>query len=130
MIKVVFKKEREKGFNDTEFTYASYHNAEIGDIVVVETRYGYAIAKVTAINVVDERFDEDNLSIVKSVIESAAEQRIAQDRLNAQKALIKKIRRARIVNSIARLNMDVEDMTIIDNMTDDELSNFYEELTK
>lgn len=130
MIKVLFKKNKSIGWEDTEFTYASYPHAEVGDIVVVQTRYGYGVAYVVDVDVHDERFNEDNLAKVKVVIESAAEQRKEQDRINAQKALAKKIRRMQMMHSLERLNFDNEDKHIIEDMTDDELEIFYNTLMK
>ena len=46
MIRVVFKLNKQNGFDNTSFVYADYEGVLVGDIVVVNTRYGYAVAKV------------------------------------------------------------------------------------
>lgn len=131
MIKLVFKENSIRGdWGDKEFVYAEYKNAEVGDIVAAETRYGNALAKVVAVGVIDERFKEDNLAKVKTVIESATEQRMKQQRIDSQKKLLKKVRRAKILLSLKKLNLTAEDEAIVNDMTDEELETFYEKLTK
>ena len=130
MIKVVFKLNKQNGYDTSSFTYADYINAEVDDIVVVETRYGYAIAKVTEINVNDNRFDEDSLAQIKTVVKSAAEQRNEQKRLNRQKNLITRMRRTKILDALTKMNFEENDKNIINTMTDKELDDFYNELLK
>ena len=130
MIKVVFKLNKQNGYDTDAFTYADYVNAEVGDIVVAETRYGYAIAKVIEINVNDNRFDEDSLAQIKTIIESAAEQRNEQERINRQKNLITRMRRTKILDALTKMNFEDSDKNIINTMTYKELDNFYNELLK
>ena len=130
MIKVVFKLNKQNGYDTDAFTYADYVNAEVGDIVVAETRYGYAIAKVIEINVNDNRFDEDSLAQIKTIIESAAEQRNEQERINRQKNLITRMRRTKILDALTKMNFEDSDKNIINTMTDKELDNFNNELLK
>lgn len=128
MIKVVFKGQKSLEFDDQEFTYKGYENAEVGDIVVANTRYGYAIAKV--VEVVDTDNEDKYNATIETVIKSMAEQRKETERKEIQKALAKKVRRMQILHSLERLDFDKEDMNIIEDMTDDELKLFYDTLMK
>lgn len=128
MIKVVFKGQKSLEFDDQEFTYKGYENAEVGDIVVANTRYGYAIAKV--VEVVDTDNEDKYNATIETVIKSMAEQRKETERKEIQKALAKKVRRMQILHSLERLAFDAEDMNIIEDMTDDELKLFYDTLMK
>lgn len=128
MIKVVFKGQKSLEFDDQEFTYKGYENAEVGDIVVANTRYGYAIAKV--VEVVDTDNEDKYNATIETVIKSMADQRKETERKEIQKALAKKVRRMQILHSLERLAFDAEDMNIIEDMTDDELKLFYDTLMK
>lgn len=128
MIKVVFKGQKSLEFDDQEFTYKGYENAEVGDIVVANTRYGYAIAKV--VEVIDTDNEDKYNATIETVIKSMAEQRKETERKEIQKALAKKVRRMQILHSLERLAFDAEDMNIIEDMTDDELKLFYDTLMK
>lgn len=130
MIRVVFKLNKQNGYDTDSFTYADYAKAEVNDIVVAETRYGYAIAKVVETNVNDDRFSEDSLAQIKFVIESAAEQREKQERINRQKSLITRMRRTKILDALNKMNFEQNDKDIINVMTDRELDQFYNELLK
>lgn len=128
MVKVVFKGQKSLEFDDQEFTYKGYENAEIGDIVVANTRYGYAIAKVVEVGENDN--DDKYNATIEIVIKSMADQRKETERKEIQKALAKKVRRMQILHSLERLEFDKEDMNIIEDMTDDELKLFYDTLMK
>lgn len=128
MIKVVFKGQKSLEFDDQEFTYKDYENAEVGDIVVANTRYGYAIAKV--VEVIDTDNEDKYNATIETVIKSMAEQRKETERKEIQKALAKKVRRMQILHSLERLAFDAEDINIIEDMTDDELKLFYDTLMK
>lgn len=128
MIKVVFKGQKSLEFDDQEFTYKGYENAEVGDIVVANTRYGYAIAKV--VEVVDTDNEDKYNATIETVIKSMADQRKEIERKEIQKALAKKVRRMQILHSLERLAFDAKDMNIIEDMTDDELKLFYDTLMK
>lgn len=128
MVKVVFKGQKSLEFDDQEFTYKGYENAEIGDIVVANTRYGFAIAKVVEVGENDN--DDKYNATIETVIKSMADQRKEIERKEIQKALAKKVRRMQILHSLERLEFDKEDMNIIEDMTDDELKLFYDTLMK
>lgn len=128
MVKVVFKGQKSLEFDDQEFTYKGYENAEVGDIVVANTRYGFAIAKVVEVGENDN--DDKYNATIETVIKSMADQRKETERKEIQKALAKKVRRMQILHSLERLEFDKEDMNIIEDMTDDELKLFYDTLMK
>ena len=88
MIRVVFKKDKNLEYGQDKFTYTDYQNAEVGDVVVANTRYGYAIAKVVEVNIEDERFNENNLATIEKVIKSNAEYRAEQAKALERKNLI------------------------------------------
>lgn len=125
MVKVVFKGQKSLEFDDQEFTYRGYENAEVGDIVVANTRYGYAIAKVVEVSETDNE-DRYNATI-ETVIKSMAEQRKEYERKELQKALVARVKRAKI-EKVIETYLDAEDFNIVNDMTDKELEAFYNEL--
>lgn len=130
MIKVIFKMEKSLSYGAQEFTYADYKGAEVGDIVVVNTRYGYAIAKVVELNVEDLRFDETNLATVEKVIKSKADQDAEIAIINAKRQLVEKIRKEKILNCLKSYDFDKEDKELIENMNSRELEALYKEINK
>lgn len=70
MIKVQFKNNYENVYSGREYLYNDYDNAEVGDIVVVNTCQGYAIARVSTINVAlsDINIDLNRIQTVEKVI--------------------------------------------------------------
>lgn len=130
MIRVVFKKEKNLEYGQDKFTYADYQNAEIGDVVVVNTRYGYAIAKVVEVNIEDERFNEDNLATVEKVIKSNAEYKAEQMKALERKNLIKRFRRKKILEELFRLDFNQHDKDLIAEMVEEDLEGLYKEINK
>ena len=74
MISVVFKNGYNNSFGGKEYTYKDYENAEVGDIVAVNTCNGLGVAQVTRINIFSFEIDEDKLKTVEKIIKSAKEQ--------------------------------------------------------
>lgn len=72
MIKVKFLDKYNKP-EDNEFFYQEYENVEIGDIVAAETRYGYGLAVVSAID--QESEFTGIVKKVKTIVESNKEKR-------------------------------------------------------
>lgn len=72
MIKVKFKNSFENEFTGNEYTYKDFENIATGDIVCVNTIKGYAIAQVSQINIIDTKFNLEELKEVKCIIESKA----------------------------------------------------------
>lgn len=124
MIKVVFKSNKQKGFYADEFTYKSYIGNEVGDIIVVNTRYGYAIAKVVAIDIYDSQFNEDNLAQVVCTVYSAAQARAEQTRKDMQELLIANIKKRKARETIEAMNLSADEMKIVNDMNDTELIAF------
>lgn len=56
---------------DKEFVYQEYENVEIGDVVAAETRYGYGLAVVSAID--QESEFTGIVKKVKTIVESNKE---------------------------------------------------------
>lgn len=130
MIKVIFKMEKSLSYGAQEFTYADYKGAAVGDIVVVNTRYGYAIAKVVELNVEDSRFNESNLATVEKIIKSKADQDMEIAIVNAKKQLIEKIRREKILNCLNNYDFNEEDKKLIATMNSQELEVLYKEINR
>ena len=130
MIRVIFKKDRNLEYGQDKFTYADYQNAEVGDVVVANTRYGYAIAKVVEVNVEDERFNENNLATIEKVIKSNAEYRAEQAKALERKNLIKRFRRKKILEELFRLDFNEHDKNLIAEMVEEDLEGLYKEINK
>ena len=130
MIRVVFKKDKNLEYGQDKFTYADYQNAEVGDVVVANTRYGYAIAKVVEVNVEDERFNENNLATIEKVIKSNAEYRAEQAKALERKNLIKRFRRKKILEELFRLDFNEHDKNLIAEMVEEDLEGLYKEINK
>ena len=130
-IKVVFKLNKNEGYDNTKFVYTGYDGVEVNDIVVVNTRYGYAIAKVTDVDVQDEVFfDETKLATVEKIIESAEMQRKEQAKKDAYNQLVQKIKRTQMEKVLLSLGLDSEEQNLIKGMTDIELKTFYNAIMK
>lgn len=130
MIRVVFKKDKNLEYGQDKFTYADYQNAEVGDVVVANTRYGYAIAKVVEVNIEDERFNEDNLATIEKVIKSNAEYKAEQEKALERKNLIKRFRRKKILEELFRLDFNEHDKNLIAEMVEEDLEGLYKEINK
>ena len=130
MIRVVFKKDKNLEYGQDKFTYADYQNAEVGDVVVANTRYGYAIAKVVEVNIEDERFNENNLATIEKVIKSNAEYRAEQAKALERKNLIKRFRRKKILEELFRLDFNEHDKNLIAEMVEEDLEGLYKEINK
>lgn len=129
-IKVVFKLNKNEGYDSMKFVYAGYEGVEVNDIVVVNTRYGYAIAKVTDVDIVDDKYDETNLATVKRVIESAEIQRQEQAKKDAYNQLVQKIKRTQMEKALLALGLENKEQDLIKAMTDIELKTFYNAIMK
>lgn len=125
MIKVIFKEDRKNEFNGLEYTYKDYEGVQVGDIVAVDTRYGYAIAKVTQINVVDTKFVDEQLKEVKTIVYSIDEMKKEQEKRQKYKELVLKIRRDKIITEIKTL-LNEEELKMVENMTYTDLMKLYE----
>lgn len=68
MIKVQFKNTYENIYNGREYYYKDFDGVEVGDIVVVNTRSGYAIARVSDTNCTNFVGDTDRLATVEKIV--------------------------------------------------------------
>jgi hypothetical protein len=125
MIKVIFKEDREDEFNGLEYTYKDYEGVQVGDIVAVDTRYGYAIAKVTQINVIDTNFINEQLKEVKVVVQSVEEMKRELEKKQKYNELVQKIRKDRLIAEIKNL-LSEEELKMVENMTYIDLKKFYD----
>ena len=125
MIKVIFKEDRKDEFNGLEYTYKDYEGAQVGDIVAVDTRYGYAIAKVTQINVVDTKFVDEQLKEVKTIVCSIDEMKKEQEKRQKYNELVLKIRKDKLITEIKTL-LNEEELKMVENMTYTDLKKLYE----
>ena len=129
-IRVVFKLNKSEGYdNNHAFTYVGYDGVEVNDIVVVNTRYGYAIAKVVEVDVNDD-FNEDNLATVEKVIETAEYQRQEQAKKDVYNQLVQKIKRTQMEKALLALGLENKEQDLIKAMTDTELKTFYNAIMK
>ena len=124
MIRVVFKLNKQNGFDNTSFVYADYEGISIGDIVVVNTRYGYAVAQVVEIGCYDETYDSSSLATVKCIIEGKAERDAIQARKDKLNALVKEVKRNQVAKAIGALGLGTESEDLIKSMSEDELKIF------
>ena len=125
MIKVMFKEDFKNEFSGNEYTYKSNIDVKIGDIVAVNTKYGYEIAKVTQTDIIDTNFIDEQLKEVKVVVLSVEEQRQEQEKKQKYNELVAKIRKDKLVAEIADLVTDVE-LAMVKEMTYEELKKFYD----
>lgn len=125
MIKVVFKLNKEVGFGDQPFVYADYEGVSVGDIVAVNTRYGYAIAKVVEVGCYDETFNSKSLATVKCIIEDKAERDAIQARKDKLNELVKRVKRTSAMQAIANsIGLREEERDLVNSMSDAELKIF------
>ena len=124
MIRVVFKLNKQVGYDKMSFVYADYEGVSVGDIVVVNTRYGYAIAQVVEIGCYDETYDSESLATVKCIVEGKAERDAIQARKDKLNALVKEVKRNQVTKAIGALGLGVESEDLIKSMTDNELKIF------
>lgn len=70
MIKVQFKNNYQDSYSGNEYTYNNFDGVEIGDIVVVNTNSGFALARVSQVDIVDIRYDETMLKNVECIVKT------------------------------------------------------------
>lgn len=118
MIKVRFKNQYKNEYDSKEYTYASADVA-VGDIVVVDTANGYAIAQVSQIGVLDMNYREDELKKVVSVIKTNTQiiaEKIQQYRLeNRLNRIAKEVKRQKVLD-ILREKISSADVIFLENL--------------
>lgn len=131
MIKVQFKNNYENTYGGKEYTYKDYEGAAIGDIVVVNTSSGYAIARVSQVGIIDYNYDVNRLkTVVKTVItqKEIEEARIAEAKKQAEiEAITAKLRKAYLIDTLGR-GLDANDKLSLIQMSNEDLEKIYENL--
>ena len=132
MIKVVFK-EKYGELGTKEYTYSTnLTELQIGDEVVVRTKYGLALAVVTQLEVEDSRFDENELQTVVLIAESAADKKAREEAIAAKAKIMEKLientRKNKLLSEL-RLIINPEDFEkYVADMPLTELEELYFEL--
>jgi hypothetical protein len=125
MIKVIFKLTKQTGYDDSqEFVYADYEGATVGDIVAVNTRYGYANAKVVKTDCYDENFNNGRLAIVECVIDSQKDREAKEKAQKEKLEKIEAIKRKLLLKRINLVDLDENEVELILGMTNNELESF------
>ena len=130
MIKVRFKNQYRNEYDSKEYTYASADVA-VGDIVVVDTVNGYAIAQVSKIGILDMNYREDELKKVVSVVKTNAQivaERIQQYRLeNRLNRIEKKVKRLIVLDTL-REKVSSVDANFLEDLDYETLLNLEEKI--
>ncbi len=131
MIKVRFKNNYENSYNGKEYTYKDYENAAVGDIVVVNTAYGYGVAKVSQIDIVDFNINPNILKSVAKVIKTQAEIDQEEKAEYDKKILINKFISDTKKNTLIKLlsdyaQEDSEYLKMLKTLTLEELERIYD----
>lgn len=130
MIKVRFKNQYRNEYDSKEYTYASADVA-VGDIVVVDTVNGYAIAQVSKIGILDMNYREDELKRVVSVVKTNAQivaERIQQYRLeNRLNRIAKEVKRKKVLD-VLREKVSTVDANFLENLDYETLLNLEEKI--
>lgn len=130
MIKVRFKNQYRNEYDSKEYTYASADVA-VGDIVVVDTVNGYAIAQVSKIGILDMNYREDELKKVVSVVKTNAQivaERIQQYRLeNRLNRIAKEVKRQKVLDSL-REKISTVDANFLEDLDYETLLNLEEKI--
>lgn len=136
MIKVQFKKQYENKFEDREYfynerkVYDEGDEVQVGDIVVVNTRYGYGIARVSQINVDNYEF-EGELSHIELIIKRQKDiekERQEQIELNQKlNKIVKECKRKQILNSLVNI-LNAEDYKVVEALSYEDLLQFQKRL--
>lgn len=131
MIKVVFKDAYNDVYKTQEYTYQDYEGAAVGDIVVVNTRNGYAIAKITQVDVEDYNYDVAKLSKVVKIIVSQKEIEEARQaeikRKQEIEAITAKLRKAYLIDALGK-GLDANERLGLIQMSNEDLEEIYENL--
>ena len=130
MIKVRFKNQYRNEYDSKEYTYANADVA-VGDIVVVDTVNGYAIAQVSKIGILDMNYKEDELKRVVSVVKTNAQivaERMQQYRLeNRLNRIAKEVKRQKVLD-ILREKVSSVDAIFLENLDYETLLNLEEKI--
>ena len=131
MISVVFKNGYNNSFGGKEYTYKDYENAEVGDIVAVNTCNGLGVAQVTRINIFSFEIDEDKLKTVEKIIKSAKEQaeevKTKYEKEMQMRAFVKTARKVTLLNELRAVGGATQ-YAFLDSLTLEELEVLYKKI--
>ena len=134
MVKVQFKNNYENTYGGKEYTYNDYENAAVGDIVVVNTQSGYAIAKVSQIDITDYKINPDKLAFVEKVIVTQKELD-EKEKAEYEKHLkitrfLENAKRKAVIEQLSNYAEDKETKDLFAKLTNSELESIYKALLK
>ena len=134
MVKVQFKNSYENVYGGKEYTYNDYENAAVGDIVVVNTQSGYAIAKVSQIDITDYKMNPDKLAFVEKVIVTQKELD-EKEKAEYEKHLkiakfLENAKRKAVIEQLSNYAEDKETKDLFAKLTNSELESIYKALLK
>ena len=125
MIKVQFKNTYNNTYEGKEYTYQNKLGVAKGDIVVVNTANGFAIAKVSQVDVEDFTIDESKLktihSIVKTNYEIELEAKVAIEKRRKMRALAEKIKKEQLISALSLCAGSTEDVAFLRTLDVSEL---------
>ena len=117
MIKVQFKNCYSNKYEGKNYAYQDYEDAAVGDIVVVNTINGYAVAKVVEVNAFDFDRDESTLSTIAKIIITEKE---LMEKKKAESA-----RKATLLNELKALKTDDNYEKLLNSLSNEELEKVY-----
>lgn len=123
MIKVQFKNCYSNKYEGKNYVYQDYENAAVGDIVVVNTINGYAIAKVIEINVTNYYIDLKQLSTVEKVIitdkEIKQKEKEAYEKKVKINDFIQRAKRTNLMNKLTEIAETNEERELLKSLDED-----------
>lgn len=134
MIKVQFKNNYENIYEGKEYTYNNYDNAAVGDIVVVNTQKGFAIAKVSQIDIIDYNINPDRLAYVEKVIVTQKQldekQKEEYDKQLKIARFLENAKRKIIIEQLSNYTDDNEIKDLFTKLNNSELESVYKSFFK
>ena len=129
MVKVQFKNCYSNKYEGKNYVYQDYENAAVGDIVVVNTINGYAVAKVVEVNAFDFDRDESTLSTVAKIVitekELMEKKKAEYERRLEMKNFVKSARKATLLNELKALKTDDNYEKLLNSLSNEELEKVY-----
>lgn len=123
MIKVQFKNCYSNKYEGKSYAYQDYEDAAVGDIVVVNTINGYAIAKVIEINVTNYYTDLKQLSTVEKVIitdkEIKQKEKEAYEKKVKINDFIQRAKRTNLMNKLTEIAETNEERELLKSLDED-----------
>ena len=134
MIKVQFKNNYENVFGGKEYTYKDFEGIEVGDIVVANTSCGFAIARVTQIDVEDYRIDFDRLASIEKIILTQKDiEKKEKEKYEKRKAMVQFVRDAKrkiLTEQLANFAEEKNNKELLNSLENEDLEKLYNCLFK